>query len=63
MLRTIGKNLLTSLRTFQGLAECVPRLILTDIVDDSLQDQQRVNDDIHLMAELTKVEDGREKKI
>ena len=55
--------MLTSLRTFQGLAECVPRLILTDIVDDSLQDQQRVNDDIHLMVELMKVKDGREKKV
>jgi len=59
----IGKILLTSLRTFQGLAECVQRLILTYIVDDSLQDQKRVNNNIHLMVGLRKVKDGREKKI
>ena len=32
-------------------AEHTSGLILTDIVDDSLQDQQRVNDDIHLTTE------------
>jgi len=32
-------------------AEHTSGLILTDIVDDSLQDQQRVNDDIHLTIE------------